>query len=915
MKTAPATTQSRHKVRPMNTHQTLSAAATSPARSPSCLFLGWLLVFLSAWLLTGAAQATEVALAWDAVQDERVGMYELHYGHQSGQYEASRQITGTSVQLAQLEADTSYYFAVRACTADASLCSDFSDEVSARTPAPPAADFAASPTSGVAPLTVSFSDASAGDVDRLQWDFGDGASSTGSAPSHTYDSAGTYSVTLTAAGPGGEDSASKSGYIVVSEPPPVAAMSQSTDGGTAPVTVTFSDASTGAVDAWSWDLGDGTTATSGQVVHTYSDAGTYDVRLTVTGPGGSDSVLRTEAVVVEAPAVPPSAEFTADITTGKAPLTVRFADLSGGDVESWSWSFGDGGTSTAQNPTHTYDEPGRYAVTLTASGPAGSDSHTRSGYIAIAGDPSVEVGEALVDDRGLWIELDQVFTDPVVVAKITSANEADPVTVRVSDVSPEGFWLQLEEWEYLDGMHAEEAVSYLAVERGVHELPDGRWLEADLVDTGVTNGFAGAALYAPFTDAPVLLASVNTRNEADPVAVRLRNISATGFEIGLDEQEANGASHAVETIAFIAVEPGSGTLGDWRYEAGRTADTVTHRDHGLHYGTSFDAGTRLLLDMQSTDGPDTATLRARNVTAAGAAIWVEEEQSRESETNHTTETAGYLVLGQPRTGPTPTDELVFEAGEALVDDRGLWIELDQVFTDPVVVAKITSANEADPVTVRVSDVSPEGFWLQLEEWEYLDGMHAEEAVSYLAVERGVHELPDGRWLEAARIDTSVTNSLAGAPLFAPFGQTPVLLASVNTRNEADPVAVRLRNISATGFEIGLDEQEANGASHAVETIAFIAVEPGSGTLGDWRYEAGRTADTVTHRDHALSYSSGFATAPILFADMQSTDGPDTATLRARNVTAAGATIWVEEEQSRESEMNHTTETAGYLALE
>ncbi|NBC96407.1 MAG: PKD domain-containing protein, partial [Deinococcus-Thermus bacterium] len=672
----------------MNTQRALSAAPITPGRSPSALLLGWLLVFLSIWLLSAAAQATEVALAWDSVEDERVGLYELHYGQHSGQYEASRQTTGTSVRLAQLEADTSYYFAVRACTADASLCSDFSDEVSARTPAPPAADFAASPTSGVAPLTVSFSDASAGDVNQLQWDFGDGASTTGSAPNHTYDSAGTYSVTLTATGPGGEDSATKSGYIVVSEPPPVAAMTQSTEMGTAPVTVTFNDASTGAVNARSWDLGDGTTATSGQVVHTYSNAGTYDVRLTVTGPGGSDSVLRSEAVVVEAPAVPPSAEFTADITTGKAPLTVRFADVSGGDVESWSWSFGDGGTSTAQNPSHTYDEPGRYAVTLTASGPAGSDSHTRSGYIAVAGDPSVEVGEALVDDRGLWVELDQVFTDPVVVAKITSANEADPVTVRVSDVTAEGFWLQLEEWEYLDGMHAEETVSYLAVERGVHELPDGRWLEADRIDTSVTNSLGGAPLFAPFGQTPIVLASVNTRNEADPVAVRLRNISATSFEIGLDEQEANAASHAVETIAFIAVEPGTGMLGDWHYEAGRTADTVTHRDHGLSYSSGFATAPVLFADMQSTDGPDTATLRARNVTAAGATISVEEEQSRDSEMNHTTETAGYLVLGQPRTDPTPADELVFEAGEALVDDRGLWVELDQVFTDPVVVAKI-----------------------------------------------------------------------------------------------------------------------------------------------------------------------------------------------------------------------------------
>ncbi len=94
---------------------------------------------------------------------------------------------------------------------------------------------------------------------------------------------------------------------------------------------------------------------------------------------------RTFGFKVHGPALPPAADFSAQPRSGSAPLQVTFADESTGSVTSWLWSFGDGATSTKQNPTHTYRSGGRYDVSLKVSGPAGSDTLTRAGYIYVRG--------------------------------------------------------------------------------------------------------------------------------------------------------------------------------------------------------------------------------------------------------------------------------------------------------------------------------------------------------------------------------------------------------------------------------------------------------------------------------------------------------------------------------------------------
>ena len=80
-----------------------------------------------------------------------------------------------------------------------------------------------------------------------------------------------------------------------------------------------------------------------------------------------------------------SASFSVNPTSGKAPLSVNLTDESTGTITSWNWNFGDGTSSTIQNPSHTYTDEGKYSVSLTVSGPYGSDTETKTDFISIAG--------------------------------------------------------------------------------------------------------------------------------------------------------------------------------------------------------------------------------------------------------------------------------------------------------------------------------------------------------------------------------------------------------------------------------------------------------------------------------------------------------------------------------------------------
>jgi PKD repeat protein len=162
------------------------------------------------------------------------------------------------------------------------------------------ANFSASPTEGDAPLIVNFTNLSTGDFDTCSWDFGDGGTSSDcNDPEHTYWAAGTYSVSLTVSGDGGEDTETKTNYITVYEGVH-ADFSASPTSGIAPLAVSFTNLSSGDFTTCGWDFGDGGTSSDcSEPVHIFHTAGTYTVSLTVSGDGGEDTETKTDYINVE----------------------------------------------------------------------------------------------------------------------------------------------------------------------------------------------------------------------------------------------------------------------------------------------------------------------------------------------------------------------------------------------------------------------------------------------------------------------------------------------------------------------------------------------------------------------------------------------------------------------------------------
>jgi hypothetical protein len=259
--------------------------------------------------------------------------------------------------------------------------------------------------------------------------------------------------------------------------------------------------------------------------------------------------------------------------------------------------------------------------------------------------------------------------------------------------------------------------------------------------------------------------------------------------------------------------------------------------------------------------------------------------------------------------------LVF--GEVTIDHKWKRVTFARPLQDPVVVAKPFSFNGHHPGVLRLRNVDSTGFELRIQEWGYLDDWHYPERVGYLAAGRGAHALEDGDpSLIAGSFETDQTE-FSRVSFAQALPQQPVVLTSITTFAGAETVTGRLRGIDAAGFDYKLQEEEAHEQSHIKERVDYIALAPGAGDVDGFRFVV-RTAAEVTHAFKGIGFATSagtpFVTPPVFVAEMQTTRGDNTASLRWRQKSATGVQLRVYEEQSLDAEMDHTTETVGYLAL-
>lgn len=265
-----------------------------------------------------------------------------------------------------------YLYNVKLTVTNAGGCKGIDERVNFIVGGNTGAAFDADVRSGCAPLTVNFQDSSytVSTIVNWEWDFGDGNTSTLPNPLHTYADTGKYDVTLTVETIDGcRETTVIEDFVDMGEP-------VSNDFTAAPTTacarepIKFTLANT-TVDSVFWAFGDGINTRAFEPEHAYADTGSITVMLVTYNRGCADTLYKYDYINI----TPPVGKFaTSDSIGCELPYQVFFTDLSIG-ADSWAWDFGDGTTSTEQNPNHTYTQSGSYVVTLNVENAASGCSY------------------------------------------------------------------------------------------------------------------------------------------------------------------------------------------------------------------------------------------------------------------------------------------------------------------------------------------------------------------------------------------------------------------------------------------------------------------------------------------------------------------------------------------------------------
>ena len=320
------------------------------------------------------------------------------------------------------------------------------------------------------------------------------------------------------------------------------------------------------------------------------------------------------------------------------------------------------------------------------------------------------------------------------------------------------------------------------------------------------------------------------------------------------------------------------------------------------------------VDLVLSTGTSDAKTKPATEPALETGLAPDVEPAPEAEVTPETELAPETETVLP---PLAADSIIGEAGVVTQNQKGsdIWhsVAFDNALHDPSVVMGGMTENGRDPYTVRVRDVTSDGFEYQIDEWDYLDGKHTTESISWLAIESGTHQLEDGRTITAG--SSSVGDSW-NAISFGDgiFDQAPVVFGQSSSDGNATAVVDRIRDVTSDGFETRLYGEEASTAPVIEDAFDWIAVENGGSASGGSL--AGTTRDIVTHKGAKIDFDGNFATEEFVFlTELQTTNGADPATLQTTALDQDMITMAVIEERSQDRELSHVNEDAGFAGFD
>ena len=332
--------------------------------------------------------------------------------------------------------------------------------------------------------------------------------------------------------------------------------------------------------------------------------------------------------------------------------------------------------------------------------------------------------------------------------------------------------------------------------------------------------------------------------------------------------------------------------------------------------------------LENTNGLDTLDLSAyresdvtQNQNGNDLVINLGADGSVRVKNYYATPANNRIDISLTTTTPVTNSSAIAEIGTVTdADHNQRTINLQNDYVNPVVFAQPLSYNGADPSIIRITNVNEvnDTFSFYVQEAEYKDGRHTTESFSYMVVEAGTWQLDDGTVIEVGTVNTNkiAASDWEDVSFNGNFAQTPAILSQVQSNNDSEFVRTRQKNASANGFSLAMEEEEAlKNSGHQQETLGWLAISSGSGEWDGLTYQAGNTGDVVTHDWHELNFGN-FASTPNLLASIATYDGSDASGLRYRDISGAGSNlqIKIEEEQSKDSEIRHTTEDVSFLAI-
>lgn len=590
----------------------------------------------------------------------------------------------------------------------------------------------------------------------------------------------------------------------------------------------------------------------------------------------------------------------------------------------------------------------------------------------------MEVGTVTATTAATTVLLDNEYDNPVVVTSVLDGNNPNsPVTSRVTDVTSTSFELKLDfpTDNFLPSTTNSETVYYVVVEAGTWNFGDNNTrLEAGIVEdvsavacnTACSGYNVGTDVpyELEYTTNPLVFHQIITNNDTDWITSYVSDNTSNANPPGTDgfQVAMNGAqvttSHDPEDVAYIVIESEAEDVFEGiNFETDATGDIVqgqANSHHSENLDQTYGATPWALVTKTTEDGGDGAWAMLDSISSTRITMYAEEDQTTDTERSHTTEDFGYWVMAEEGTYYLDAEVTEFdhpkmevgviesietgamEIGTATATSSWTTIPLTNTYIKPVVQVTILDGNNPNsPVTTRVRNASGNSFdvKLQFPTDSFAPVTTNSETIYYMVVEAGVWELGDTGIKLEADIAEDVSRLGCGTCGYTPgtvitydhaYTTAPLVFHQVMSENDTDWItsyasddSIRSTPPQTDAFQLSMMGAQST-SSHDPEDIGYIVFQSeATDTASGVPFETDSTGDSVlgysdAHRTEVLDNT--YTSTPVALVSQNSMDGSDGAWAMLDTLTTTDITMYVDEDQTVDTERSHASEDVGYVVF-